>query len=69
MAQGVHKITEDFEKEIARYTGAPYVICVDNQSNALFLSLYYWKNFNKNSVSNSRTRVVGTSRNKPFVPQ
>lgn len=42
MAQGVHKITEDFEKEIARYTGAKYVICVDNQSNGLFLSLYYW---------------------------
>ena len=42
MAQGVHKITEDFEKELAKYTGAPYVICVDNQSNALFLCLYYW---------------------------
>ena len=42
MAQGVHKITEDFEKELARYTGAPYVLCVDNQSNALFLCLYYW---------------------------
>jgi len=42
MAQGVHKITEDFEKELAKYTGAPYVLCVDNQSNALFLCLYYW---------------------------
>lgn len=42
MAQGVHKITEDLEKELARYTGAPYVLCVDNQSNALFLCLYYW---------------------------
>ena len=42
MAQGVHKITEEFEKELARYTGAPYVICVDNQSNGLFLALYYW---------------------------
>jgi dTDP-4-amino-4,6-dideoxygalactose transaminase len=42
MANGVHKITEDFEKELARYTGAPYVLCVDNQSNALFLCLYYW---------------------------
>ena len=31
MAQGVHKITEDLEKELARYTGAPYVLCVDNQ--------------------------------------
>ena len=42
MAQGVHKVTEDFEKELAKYTGAPYVICVDNQSNGLFLALYYW---------------------------
>lgn len=42
MAQGVHKITEDFEKELAKYTSAKYVICVDNQSNALFLCLYYW---------------------------
>jgi len=42
MAQGVHKITEDFEKELAKYTNSPFVICVDNQSNALFLCLYYW---------------------------
>ena len=42
MAQGVHQITADFEKELAKYTGAPYVICLDNQSNGLFLSLYYW---------------------------
>lgn len=42
MAQGVHQITADFEKELAKYTGAPYVVCVDNQSNGLFLALYYW---------------------------
>ena len=42
MAQGVHQITADFEKELAKYTGAPYVICVDNQSNGLFLALHYW---------------------------
>ena len=43
MSQGVHKITEEFEKELSRYTGAKYVVTVDNQSNALFLSLYYEK--------------------------
>jgi dTDP-4-amino-4,6-dideoxygalactose transaminase len=43
MANGVYKITEDFEKSISDYTGAPYVISVDNQSNALFLALYYEK--------------------------
>ena len=41
MAEGVYKITEEFEKKISDYTGAPYVVTVDNQSNALFLSLYY----------------------------
>lgn len=39
MAVGVHKITEQFEKELCRYTGAPYAVAVDNCSNALFLSL------------------------------
>lgn len=41
MAQGVYKITEDFEQALGKYTGAPYVITVDNMSNALFLALYY----------------------------
>ena len=43
MANGVYKITEDFEKALSDYTGAPYVVTVDNQSNALFLSLMYEK--------------------------
>lgn len=41
MANGIYKITEDFEKALAEYTGAPYVVTVDNQSNALFLALMY----------------------------
>ncbi len=40
-AQGVHKITEEFEKKLSEYTGAPYVVAVDNASNALFLTLFY----------------------------
>jgi dTDP-4-amino-4,6-dideoxygalactose transaminase len=43
MANGVYKITEDFEKALSDYTGAPYVITVDNQSNGLFLALMYEK--------------------------
>lgn len=43
MANGVHKITEDFEKELSNYTGAKYVVTVDNQSNGLFLALMYEK--------------------------
>lgn len=45
MANGVHKITAEFEEELCKYTGAPYCVCVDNQSNALFLALFYYKNF------------------------
>jgi len=40
-AQGVHRITADFENELCRYTGALYAVAVDNQSNALFLSLTF----------------------------
>jgi dTDP-4-amino-4,6-dideoxygalactose transaminase len=41
MANGVYKITEDFEKSLCDYTGAPYAITVDNQSNALFLAMMF----------------------------
>ena len=41
MAQGVHKITEDFERALCDYTGAPYCATVDNESNALFLALMF----------------------------
>jgi dTDP-4-amino-4,6-dideoxygalactose transaminase len=43
MANGVYKVTEDFEDELSKYTGAPYVVTVDNASNALFLCLMYEK--------------------------
>ena len=41
MAKGVHKITAEFESELCFYTNSPYAVCVDNQSNALFLALVY----------------------------
>jgi len=41
-AQGAHRITQDFEQAICDYTGAPYCVAVDNQSNALFLSLMFF---------------------------
>ena len=47
MANGIYKVTEDFETALSKYTGAPYVVTVDNMSNALFLSLYYEKNIIK----------------------
>ena len=41
MANGVYKVTEEFEQKICDYTGAKYCVTVDNQSNALFLALMY----------------------------
>jgi dTDP-4-amino-4,6-dideoxygalactose transaminase len=47
MAQGAHKITEQFEQELCKYTGSPYAVAVDNCSNALFLALWYEINIKK----------------------
>jgi dTDP-4-amino-4,6-dideoxygalactose transaminase len=41
MAEGIYKITEQFEAELCRYTGAPFAVALDNCSNALFLALKY----------------------------
>jgi len=65
MANGIYKITEDFEKSLSDYTGSPYVITVDNQSNALFLSLYYEKNI-KNNINTDTITIP--SRTYPSVP-
>jgi len=55
MANGIYKVTEDFERELSKYTGAPYVITVDNASNALFLSLMYEKIKGKTITIPNRT--------------
>lgn len=55
MSQGVYKITEEFEKKLSEYTGAPYVVTVDNQSNALFLALMYENVKGKEITIPSRT--------------
>ena len=41
MAQGIYKVTEDFEQLLCEYTGAPYAVALDSQTNAVFLSLMY----------------------------
>lgn len=64
MANGAHKITEEFEKSLAEYTGSPFAICVDNQSNALFLSLMYYKI--KHNIKDLRISIP--SRTYPSVP-
>ena len=60
MANGIYKVTEDFEKALCDYTGAPYAIALDNQSNALFLALYYEK------INGSEITIP--SRTYPSVP-
>jgi dTDP-4-amino-4,6-dideoxygalactose transaminase len=65
MANSIYKITEDFEKSLSDYTGAPYVVTVDNQSNALFLSLFYEKNIKKNIIGET---ISIPSRTYPSVP-
>lgn len=65
MAQGVYEITEQFEKSLCDYTGAPHAIALDNMSNALFLALYYEKNIKKSI----KTEIIQIpSRTYPSVP-
>ena len=41
MSNSPYNITDEFEIEVCKYTGAKYCIAIDNSSNALFLSLMY----------------------------
>jgi len=63
--KNVHDITKEFEEELSNYTGAPYVIALDNMSNALFLSLYYEKNIKKSLTDGI---VDCPSKTYPSVP-
>jgi dTDP-4-amino-4,6-dideoxygalactose transaminase len=64
MANGVYKITDEFEQKLSEYTGAKYVVTVDNMSNALFLSLYY-----ENKIKNRTSDVIIIPcRTYPSVP-
>ena len=64
MSKGVYKVTEEFEEQLANYTGAKYVITVDNMSNALFLALYY-ENHVRGSINK---KVTIPCRTYPSVP-
>jgi len=65
MAKGIYKITEEFEEQLSDYTGAPYVVTLDNMSNGLFLSLYYERNVKK-SIKHDYIKIP--SRTYPSVP-
>lgn len=63
--KNVYDITNEFEKRLADYTGAPYVVTLDNQSNALFLALYY-EHYIKKSITSEYITIP--SRTYPSVP-
>lgn len=65
MANGIYKITDDFEQMLAQYTGAKYAVTLDNMSNALFLALYYEKNITK-SIKTDTIKIP--NRTYPSVP-
>jgi len=65
MASNVYRNTQEFEEALSDYTGAPYVVTLDNMSNALFLALYYEKNVTKKITSES---ITIPSRTYPSVP-
>jgi dTDP-4-amino-4,6-dideoxygalactose transaminase len=64
MANGVYKVTEEFEEKLASYTGAKYAVTLDNMSNGLFLALYY-----EHMVMNRTEEVITIpNRTYPSVP-
>jgi dTDP-4-amino-4,6-dideoxygalactose transaminase len=63
--KNVYDITNEFEKRLAEYTGAPYVVTLDNQSNGLFLALYYEKNVKKSIKTDT---ITIPNRTYPSVP-
>ena len=65
MANGIYKVTEEFEQELCKYTGAKYAVTVDNMSNGLFLALYY-ENHIKNNIKSKSVSIP--SRTYPSVP-
>lgn len=65
MANGIYKVTEQFEEELAKYTGAKFAITLDNMSNGLFLALYYEHYINKSIKTDT---ITIPSRTYPSVP-
>jgi dTDP-4-amino-4,6-dideoxygalactose transaminase len=60
MAQGIYRITEQFEEELCKYTGSRFCITTDNATNALYLCLIY------NNVKDKEISIP--SHTYPSVP-
>ena len=63
--KNIYDVTNEFERRLAEYTGASYAVTVDNQSNALFLALYY-EHYVKKSITSEYITIP--SRTYPSVP-
>ena len=64
MANGIYKVTEEFEEKLADYTGARFAVTLDNMSNALFLALYY----EHNVMNRTEDEITIPNRTYPSVP-
>ena len=64
MANGIYKVTEEFEERLADYTGARFAVTLDNMSNGLFLALYY----EHNVLDRTEKIITIPSRTYPSVP-
>jgi dTDP-4-amino-4,6-dideoxygalactose transaminase len=63
--KNVYDITNEFEEKLAYYTGAKYVVTLDNMSNGLFLALYYEHYINKSLKTDT---ITIPNRTYPSVP-
>ena len=62
-----HDFLTLFENRLKDFTGAKYVILTDRCTNALFLSLEYWKKYKMNPVDDNR--LIIPNRTYISVPQ
>ena len=61
----IYDVTDEFESQLAQYTGAKYAVTLDNMSNGLFLALYYEKNITKSITADT---ITIPNRTYPSVP-
>lgn len=64
MANGIYKVTQEFEEKLSHYTGSKYVVTLDNCSNALFLALYFENKVKKRT----KKTITIPNRTYPSVP-
>jgi FkbM family methyltransferase len=60
LGKSTYNVTKEFEQTLCDYTGAPYAVAIDNQSNAMFLALMY------ENIKDKTIKIP--SRTYPSVP-